>query len=599
MRKKLNLSLRQVLLVTFVAEILVSVSLTSYFSWRNGQKTIEALAMRLGKEVTSHTQQHIDNYLSTPALFLQINRLFTDSGKIDLEDRQELQRIFWQQTQIDPHIDTIFFGSETGDFLEVENKELAKVSIRDRNTAPYWETYTLDSSGRKTERINRQEYDPRQRPWYQAAIEQQELVWSPVYMFTDPPVLGITSAMPIINPQTQQPEGVMAIDITLSDISSFLSSLKVGDSGRVFILEQSGKVVATSADDSLIVETAAGKQPLNYKDSEDSLVRNTAQFIIDRFGNLDSIDEAQQSIVRINGDRYFLQTENLDNGANLNWLIVTTIPESDFTEHIRSNIYTTLILNAIAAVSAGCLGVTTGKWIVRPIANLSAFAKALSNGKITQIGDASSIKELAEVADSFNSIASNLQSVESRYQENAAKTQQLQKANQKLDSLARLDGLTQVANRYHFDTVLKQIWQQKPEQPVSLILCDVDHFKLYNDTYGHPAGDGCLQKVAQAISSTVRRKKDLVARYGGEEFAVILPNTELTAAVKIAENIRRAIAHCQIPHSSSQKNYVTASFGVATTTPQLSQQVDILLQQADKALYQAKERGRNCVVVMK
>ena len=202
MKKPLHLSLHHILIISFIAQVLVAVGLTSYFSWKNGQKTVEALALRLSREVTSHTQQHIHNYLKTPTSFLNINRIFADNQYLNLEQVENLQNIFWMQAQIDPQIDTIYFGSKTGDFIEVEMKNIPKVSIRNKFTAPYWETYYLNEQGQKTRKIESQKYDPRERPWYQAAVEYKELVWSPIYLFTDPPVLGITPAIPLFDRDT-------------------------------------------------------------------------------------------------------------------------------------------------------------------------------------------------------------------------------------------------------------------------------------------------------------------------------------------------------------------------------------------------------------
>ncbi|MBD2098527.1 EAL domain-containing protein [Trichocoleus sp. FACHB-591] len=174
--------------------------------------------------------------------------------------------------------------------------------------------------------------------------------------------------------------------------------------------------------------------------------------------------------------------------------------------------------------------------------------------------------------------------------------QQLQQANQELQRLASSDGLTQVANRRCFDEYLAQEWQRlaREQAPLSLILCDVDCFKLYNDTYGHLAGDDALRQVAQAIAQAVKRPADLVARYGGEEFAIILPNTDAVAAAAVATEIQAKIKTLQLLHISSQvTGFVTLSLGVATTIPQSKSSAATLIAAADQGLYRAKAQGRN------
>ena len=174
--------------------------------------------------------------------------------------------------------------------------------------------------------------------------------------------------------------------------------------------------------------------------------------------------------------------------------------------------------------------------------------------------------------------------------------QQLQQANLELQSLAELDGLTQIANRRRLDGYLNQEWRRmmREKTPLSLIMCDIDFFKKYNDTYGHLAGDFCLQQVAKAINSAVKRPGDLAARYGGEEFAAILPNTDANGAMHVAEEIRLKVRDLQIVHAkSSISQHVTLSLGVATTVPCPDSSPVMLIAAADKALYQAKEAGRN------
>jgi diguanylate cyclase (GGDEF)-like protein len=172
-------------------------------------------------------------------------------------------------------------------------------------------------------------------------------------------------------------------------------------------------------------------------------------------------------------------------------------------------------------------------------------------------------------------------------------------AEEELQRLAVLDSLTRIANRRRFDECLQQEWNRlKREQHViSLIMGDVDYFKLYNDTYGHKAGDACLYTIAQALRANARRPGDMVARYGGEEFAVILPNTDDRQAAHVAESMRVNIEQLRIAHAQSPVcPYVTMSLGVASGFPWNHLSPIALLEKADSALYEAKREGRNRVV---
>lgn len=177
--------------------------------------------------------------------------------------------------------------------------------------------------------------------------------------------------------------------------------------------------------------------------------------------------------------------------------------------------------------------------------------------------------------------------------------QQLEVANEELHRQATLDGLTQVANRRMFDRYLSQQWARLTEEkkPLSLLLCDIDFFKGYNDTYGHQAGDRCLQQVAQVLKECGSRREDLVARYGGEEFAVILPNTFTDGAIAVADRIRNALQTLQIPHQNSKVcDRITLSIGIATVIPTKHDSLEHLIAASDQALYRAKQGGRDCSI---
>ncbi|MBV8886997.1 MAG: GGDEF domain-containing protein, partial [Chroococcidiopsidaceae cyanobacterium CP_BM_RX_35] len=159
------------------------------------------------------------------------------------------------------------------------------------------------------------------------------------------------------------------------------------------------------------------------------------------------------------------------------------------------------------------------------------------------------------------------------------------------------DDLTQLANRRSFDEKLNREWRRlaREKAPLSLILCDIDNFKTYNDTYGHQTGDDCLRQVARVISRAARRPADLVARYGGDEFVLILPHTKISGAAQIAEKICSGARALKIADANSQP--ITLSLGVANTFPSHKSSPAILIAAADSALYQAKEQGRDRLVV--
>jgi two-component system chemotaxis family response regulator WspR len=177
--------------------------------------------------------------------------------------------------------------------------------------------------------------------------------------------------------------------------------------------------------------------------------------------------------------------------------------------------------------------------------------------------------------------------------------QQLAEANIELQKLAALDALTGIANRRRFDEVMVTEWQrgQRDNKPLSLLMCDVDSFKLYNDNLGHLAGDLCLKKVAAVLTENLKRPADLAARYGGEEFAIVLPETTAEGALAVAESCRHHLQSLAMEHPETDTKVVTMSVGVATLVPSSQSSITQLIAMADKALYAAKSSGRNRVGV--
>lgn len=175
--------------------------------------------------------------------------------------------------------------------------------------------------------------------------------------------------------------------------------------------------------------------------------------------------------------------------------------------------------------------------------------------------------------------------------------QKLADANLQLQKLAALDGLTGIGNRRAFDDTVVREWHrgQRSKKPLSMLMCDVDHFKLYNDEFGHQAGDMCLKKVAAVLTEQLKRPADIAARYGGEEFAIVLPETSLDGALKLAEACRAHLENLALEHPETNAGVVTMSIGVASLVPAPQHSVTDLIASADRALYDAKAVGRNCV----
>jgi|HubBroStandDraft_5_1064220.scaffolds.fasta_scaffold28700_2 diguanylate cyclase (GGDEF)-like protein len=226
------------------------------------------------------------------------------------------------------------------------------------------------------------------------------------------------------------------------------------------------------------------------------------------------------------------------------------------------------------------------RMVVRPIRSLARTAMRFGRGDLHV--RATSEKWLAE----FQPLAAALDDMALKL---AGREEELRIANEHLEELASLDGLTGLANRRGFDREIEQEWQRANErhEPVALMMIDIDHFKLYNDRYGHVAGDTCLRSVAETLSLVMLENAVLVARYGGEEFALLLPGLDLPRISALAEEARRSIEDLFITHAEAPCGHVTISIGVESIVPRAGQCAAELVEAADRALYAAKRCGRN------
>ncbi|MBD1829885.1 PAS domain S-box protein [Microcoleus vaginatus GB1-A2] len=418
MKSSPKMSLSLVLLIPLVVQISVAVGVTGWLSFRNGQKAVNDLATRLSLEVAARTKENFRSFGDVSHLFLQMNSAAIASGNIDPEDFPNLERYLWNQTKLSDRTTTIYYGDEQGKFLLLRREAEDLVYIRDESTAPNRQIYRLDSQGNRTELIQTVFYDPRTRPWYQAAKQSGKATWSPIYVFAAPPVLGITPVMPIYN-ETGNLRGVLAIDLTLSQISDFLKSIKISPSGQIFAIERSGQIVASSTDELPFVTDKDGQKRLLATQSKNLLIRSASTYLQKRFGSFERIDRKGQFTFEIDGKRQFITVAPLQDGRGLDWLVVVAIPEADFMEQINANTRTTILLCFFAFVLAIGLGIFTTRWVIKPITRLLQASKALT--KMSESSDFTSaelngevevqgVKELGLLAQSFNQMARQLRS---------------------------------------------------------------------------------------------------------------------------------------------------------------------------------------------
>ncbi|MEG4114396.1 MULTISPECIES: PAS domain S-box protein [unclassified Microcoleus] len=372
--------IRIVLVVPFALQTFAAVGLTGWLSLRNGRIAVNHVAAQLRTEVTSRIQQHINSYIETPH---QINQLNLDAirlGIVNEQDSDSLQRYFYKQIKIFDKISYIQFASEAKDFIGVERLDDGKlqVQISNQSTGYNLHSYGLSQFEKQTKLLKTTiNYDPRVRPWYIAPVRAGKPTWSKIYNYFDAPKLAITAAQPVYG-EDGKLIGILGSDLALSKLNQFLETLKIGKSGQTFIVERSGQLVANSTQEPPFIVSNGVAKRIVATSSKNVLIRSTARYLTERFGDLHKIDSSRQLDFTIDGQRQFLQVTPLLDSRGLDWLIVVTVPEADFMERINANTRYTVVMCLGALVLATAIGALTSRWIVVPIQRLSKAAEALS-----------------------------------------------------------------------------------------------------------------------------------------------------------------------------------------------------------------------------
>lgn len=861
-----------------------------YFSFRNGQSSVQALAHQLMTQVGQRIDTKLDAYLETPHRLNQLHVSVAQNGYVDVNNPAALQRYFYLQLQnFDTLSTTSFENRQTGIYLDVQRQADGQFYVGQSGQANQLNLYQLNAAGQRSDYYQTMELSWFSYPWYAEIPQLGEAAWNPIQIWmTNEYPMRLTATLPLYD-ENEELQGIFSTGLSIESINRFLQTLSVSQTGQVYIVEPSGWLVASSLsersfiDDDLNDDTETMRRR-NAFDSEEPLIRDSINQLVNQFDSLAQIDTAQFLDLELEQEAYLSYLMPFEDEYGLDWLVVILVPKSDFMAQVYADTRRSILLCSLALVVAIASSSIMAHWLSQPILNLNQVAKRLADGSFeswTSLEPGTlghNIYELNQLTTSFNQMAEQLittvqalkrdeqrlarfletipigvavhqadgsihyinqaglnlikqndiqlarsteltsayrvyrtgtdqlypvehlpstralageeviaEDLEVRYgnqsiplrvhakpifsatgeieyavvifeditvqqqaqqilqdynqrleQQVAERTQALEteiqerqwieqelvqsrnelrtitdsiqagiayidaerryqfvnyyyevrlglsraeiigryvwdvvgtenyqrvkpyidrtltgepadfefsfsysseakrvlhatmtpaqdsdgtvhgyylfffditerkqmeealrQANSELSLLASLDGLTQVANRRRFDDYLAQEWRRlmRDQQPISLVLFDIDFFKKYNDYYGHLMGDEALVEVAQTAKACIRRPADLLARYGGEEFAVILPNTHLEGAIAVAHQIQQAIRELDIPHAdSSVCPFITLSLGVATVIPSAEQDSDELIQQADMALYQAKNQGRNQVV---
>ncbi|MBW4468161.1 MAG: EAL domain-containing protein [Pegethrix bostrychoides GSE-TBD4-15B] len=608
-----NLPLSFLLVVPFVMQIFVVVSLTGWISLRNGQKAVNDLASQLRNEVAARIQQKLSDHLRIAPLVNQVNVDALRLGMLDLDNQKLIQQQLAAQLRQFSQLSGITLATETPSYAGIAYDEEGRRILSLWNPEGGLTDSILDAQDQIVSQTVDAKYDHRRRPWYQTAVKAGRSVWQEPYVTINPQRLVISADQPFYDAQGQL-LGVADAELTLTSISEFLSEIHVGKTGQTFIIERNGTLVATSTPQQPFRLDPKTQEPerLLATQSSDLLVSQTAQFLGQTFRRLDQINAPQQLEFELAGERQFLQVMPFQDQQGLDWLVVVTVPEADFMETINANTRTTVWLCLGALAVSTLIGLWTAQRLVRPISGVISAADALSKGHWNQHLPPSRFGELALLAGAFNHMAEQLQLSFNALQYNAHHDPLTGLLNQTAfrlqlrEAIARRDYFLSQSSDWSSDwssqQSSQQIGQQASQQSsycFAILFLDLDYFKLVNDSLGHLIGDQLLVAVTQRLQAIVIKHQaiadrladnNVIARFGGDEFVILLdPIQDIQDATQLANQISHEL---QKPFNiSGNEVFISTSIGIVISTNG-GAQPESFLRNADIALYRAKANGK-------
>lgn len=412
-RRFRGLPLRLVLVLPFVLQVFGAVGLVGYLSFRNGQQAVNELADRLMDKNSDLVSKHLEHYLQTPQKVNQINLDAINLGLLNLKDFKTTGHYFWKQIKAYPDITYIGYALPTGEYVGAGRLQpQGDVKTEELSAATNWKDniYTTDHDGNRTKAIQIfDDYKPLTESWYTETVKAGKMLWGSVYNWDDmPEILAATINSPIYD-KNNRLIGVIGVDLMLSSISDFLQQLSISPTAKTFIIERDGLLIASSSTEKPYTLTQGVAKRLSALNSTDPQLKSAVQYLQRKFGRFQNISTQQKLKFQVDGKTYFLRVQPWKDNYGLNWLVINTIPESDFMAQIHANTQTTILLCILALLIATALGLLTSRLITRTILRLSNASAAIAQGDLNQRVAATGIIELGILSNAFNKMAQQLQ----------------------------------------------------------------------------------------------------------------------------------------------------------------------------------------------
>lgn len=572
---KKSVSFATALLASFIGLVILTVAATNWLSLRFGEQAVADTASRLEAEIGQRIATETDAYLSQAAVSTNLIQNSVQSGAIDPKDLRSQRLFHCRQIQDVPALKFLAFADATGQYVGYERRNerlIYTIIVEDIDPTIRWagEDYYVDTDCKVDDFIEPYgPYDATQRGWYIDAVSADRADWSPTFLSYGPEQFLIVSNSAPVHDVDGELLGVATSSVSLGGISEFLSALQIGETGEAFIVESNGGLVATSTDDPVWGEEEDPNNPGSFQPmqmtaaaAENPLIR----LAIEGLPGMSMFDADEPVSVRGSGEigNAFVRVAPYSFGDDIEWFIVTVIPEDDFLGGISDSRRQALGLTGLALLAA--LGVTwlLSRWLVRPISRTISAADAISRGELDVELSERGPAEVGQLARAFNRMS-----------------HQLEGSIGDLEFGAFHDQLTGLPNRAALVRAVEDL-DAKGDFGHSMLFLDADGFKLINDSLGHHVGDRLLTSVARRIEQATPADATC-ARIGGDEFCVLVANE--SQAEPLAQELQEVL---KAPFEvDGHRLHMSASIGIANAGGVQRPPAD-LIRDADIAMYAAK-----------
>lgn len=565
------------IIISFIVIIVITFSIIGFFVYSNWKNTLDRVVSQAEKDTNESILQKMDEFINEPLNINETNYNLFKRSILDINNKDQRDSYF--AGVVEAHKKYIYsysYGTESGEYYGARRNLNNDVEVIENNESTggssYYYSITKDlTAGRLVEKTGK--FDPRTRDWYTIAKEAKKPVFSPIYRHFVMNDLAISAAYPIYN-NAGVLEGVLGTHITLSRINSFLKGITKDRKATAYIIERkSGELVANSLEKSNF-QTLSGDKTKRISIGE--MNNKSVSEAYEKY----KIDSNNNFVIERENDKFHVTITKF-NREGLDWLIITSIPESQFTIDFVKSVRFSTILSAIALMLAIMIYRKNIELILKPIYDLINVTEKFSKGDFSYRARIFRNDEIGKLSTAFNNMADQLHNFINTLEDKVKeRTIELEKINEEVIYLSYHDQLTGLYNRRYFDEELRRI-DTDGNYPLTIIMADVNGLKLLNDSLGHAMGDELIKKAANIITM-VCGKNGVVARIGGDEFVILLPSTGSVEVESILGDIKSKAAGEKVGFAE-----ISIAFGYEVKTHK-GEQIENILKKAEDNMYKTK-----------